>query len=40
MFEHDAMGGAIHGFEAMALVIVLEDEHVVLVVLVMARRLP
>ena len=40
MLEHNAMGGTVHGLETMALLIVLKDEHVLLVVLVMTRRLP
>ena len=40
--EHDCVGWAVHGLETVtnAVLLVLEDEHIVLVVLVMARSLP
>lgn len=35
VLEHDAMSGAVHRLETLARLVRLEDEHVLLVVLVM-----
>ena len=40
MFEHDAMSGTVHGLETLASLVRLEDEHVLLVILVVTRGLP